>query len=152
MLDTIVSLATPPMMGALAVIRLSGPEAFSIVTKSFTKDLTKLKDKAIVYGKLFDDEELVDEVVAFCFVAPHSFTGEDVVEISCHGSMLIANEIISLMIKNGARLAVPGEFSNRAYLNGKVDLVQAEAINDMINATTSEVKLFIQFGNGLRIS
>lgn len=140
MLDTIVSLATPPMMGALAVIRLSGPEAFSVVTKSFTKDLTKLKDKAIVYGKLFDDEELVDEVVAFCFVAPHSFTGEDVVEISCHGSMLIANEIISLMIKNGARLAVPGEFSNRAYLNGKVDLVQAEAINDMINATTSEAK------------
>lgn len=140
MLDTIVSLATPPMMGALAVIRLSGPEAFKIVTKSFTKDLTILKEKAIVYGKLFDDEELVDEVVAFCFVAPHSFTGEDVVEISCHGSMLIANEIITLMVKNGARLAVPGEFSNRAYLNAKVDLVQAEAINDMINATTQEAK------------
>ena len=140
MLDTIVSLATPPLMGALAVIRLSGPEAFAIVTKSFTKDLRNLKEKTIVYGRLFDDEELVDEVVAFCFVGPHSFTGEDVVEISCHGSMLIANEIISLMIKNGARLAVPGEFSNRAYLNGKVDLVQAEAINDMINATTSEAK------------
>ncbi len=140
MLDTIVSLATPPMMGALAVIRLSGPEAFQIVTKSFTKDLTKLKDKAIVYGKLFDDEQLVDEVVAFCFVGPASFTGEDVVEISCHGSMLIANEIVSLMIKNGARLAVPGEFSNRAYINGKVDLVQAEAINDMITATTHEAK------------
>lgn len=140
MLDTIVSLATPPMMGALAIIRLSGPEAFEIVTKSFTKDLTKLQEKAIVYGKLFDDEELVDEAVAFCFVGPHSFTGENVVEISCHGSMLIANQIITLMIKNGARLAVRGEFSNRAYLNGKVDLVQAEAINDMINATTQEAK------------
>lgn len=140
MLDTIVSLATPPMMGALAIIRLSGPEAFAIVTKSFTKDLTKLTEKTIVYGKIFDDEELVDEVVAFCFVAPYSFTGEDVVEISCHGSMLIANEIITLMIKNGARLAVRGEFSNRAYLNGKVDLVQAEAINDMITATTQEAK------------
>ena len=140
MLDTIVALATPPMMGALAIIRLSGPEAFNIVTKSFTKDLTKLNKNAMVYGKLFDDEELVDEVIAFCFKGPHSFTGEDVVEISCHGSMLIANEIIELMIKNGARLAGRGEFTNRAYLNGKLDLVQAEAVNDMITATTKEAK------------
>ena len=94
----------------------------------------------MVYGKLFDDEELVDEVIAFCFKGPNSFTGEDVVEISCHGSMLIANEIIELMIKNGARLAGRGEFTNRAYLNGKLDLVQAEAVNDMITATTKEAK------------
>ena len=140
MLDTIVALATPPMMGALAIIRLSGPEAFNIVTKSFTKDLTKLEKSTMVYGKLFDDEELVDEVIAFCFKGPNSFTGEDVVEISCHGSMLIANEIIELMIKNGARLAGRGEFTNRAYLNGKLDLVQAEAVNDMITATTKEAK------------
>ena len=89
MLDTIVALATPPMMGALAIIRLSGPEAFNIVTKSFTKDLTKLEKSTMVYGKLFDDEELVDEVIAFCFKGPNSFTGEDVVEISCHGLSLI---------------------------------------------------------------
>ncbi len=140
MLDTIVSLATPPMMGALAVIRISGPDAFSLVSKNFTKDIRDLKEKTIVYGNIIDGNEIVDEVLLSCFVGPHSFTGEDVVEISCHGSMLIANEIISLMIKNGARLAVRGEFSNRAYLNGKVDLVQAEAINDMITATTSEAK------------
>lgn len=140
MLDTIVALATPPMMGALAIIRLSGSEAFNIVTKSFTKDLTKLEKSTMVYGKLFDDEELVDEVIAFCFKGPNSFIGEDVVEISCHGSMLIANEIIELMIKNGARLAGRGEFTNRAYLNGKLDLVQAEAVNDMITATTKEAK------------
>lgn len=140
MIDTIVSLSTPPMMGAIAVIRLSGAEARQIVTKSFSKDLTKLTERTIVYGKIYDSEELVDEVVLTVFVAPHSFTGEDVVEISCHGSMLIANEIITLMVKNGARLAVAGEFSNRAYINGKVDLVQAEAINDMITATTTEAK------------
>lgn len=140
MLDTIVSLATPPMMGALAVIRISGPEAFEIVSKSFDKDLTQITKRQIVYGSIFDDAEMIDEVVTFCFVGPRSFTGEDVVEISCHGSMLIANQIIEVMVKNGARLAVRGEFSNRAYLNGKVDLVQAEAINDMITATTNEAK------------
>ncbi|HZJ89691.1 MAG TPA: tRNA uridine-5-carboxymethylaminomethyl(34) synthesis GTPase MnmE [Bacilli bacterium] len=140
MLDTIVALATPPMMGAIAVIRLSGPEALQIVSKSFTKDLTKLTKREIVYGKIYEGDELVDEVLLSVFVGPHSFTGEDVVEISCHGSMLIANEIITLMVKNGARLAVPGEFSNRAFINGKLDLVQAEAINDMISATTSEAK------------
>lgn len=140
MLDTIVALATPPMMGAIAVIRLSGPEALPIVTKSFSKDLTKLTQRKTHYGKIYDGDELVDEVLLTAFIAPQSFTGEDVVEISCHGSMLIANEIITLMVKNGARLALAGEFSHRAYINGKVDLVQAEAINDMISATTSEAK------------
>lgn len=140
MLDTIVSLATPPMMGAIAVIRVSGPETFSLVSSVFSKNLQGLKERSIIYGKIMDGAEVVDEVVLFAFVAPASFTGEDVVEISCHGSMLIANEIITLLIKNGARLAVRGEFSNRAYLNGKVDLVQAEAINDMITATTAEAK------------
>ncbi len=140
MIDTIVALATPPMMGALAIIRVSGNDAFKYVSNIFTKDLTALKEKTIVYGKIKDGEELVDEVVAICFVGPASFTGENVVEISCHGSMLIANQIISLLVSEGARLALPGEFSNRAYLNGKVDLVQAEAINDMITATSLEAK------------
>ena len=140
MLDTIVALATPPMMGAIAVIRISGPDAFSLVSKNFSKDIRAIQEKTIVYGNIVDGEALVDEVLLSVFVGPKSFTGEDVVEINCHGSMLIANEIITLLIKNGARLAGPGEFTNRAYLNGKVDLVQAEAVNDMINATTSEAK------------
>lgn len=140
MLDTIVALATPPMMGAIAVIRISGPDAFSLVSKNFSKDIRAIQEKTIVYGNIVDGDALVDEVLLSVFVGPKSFTGEDVVEINCHGSMLIANEIITLLIKNGARLAGPGEFTNRAYLNGKVDLVQAEAVNDMITATTSEAK------------
>ncbi len=140
MIDTIVALATPPMMGALAVIRVSGPDAFNIVTKVFSKDLTKVTKRTVFYGLIKDDEEIIDEVLLTCFVAPHSFTGENIVEISAHGSMLIANEIITLLVARGARLAVAGEFSNRAYINGKFDLVQAEAINDMISATTHEAK------------
>lgn len=140
MIDTIVALATPPMMGALAIIRVSGSDAFRYVSNIFTKDLTKLVEKKIIYGNIKDGEELVDEVVVFCFVGPASFTGEDIVEISCHGSMLIANQIIGLLVKEGCRLALPGEFSNRAYINAKVDLVQAEAINDMITATSLEAK------------
>lgn len=140
MIDTIVALATPPMMGALAIIRVSGGDAFKYVSNIFSKDLTALTERKIVYGNIKDGDELVDEVVLFCFVGPASFTGEDIVEISCHGSMLIANQIIGLLIKEGARLALPGEFSNRAFINGKVDLVQAEAINDMIVATSLEAK------------
>lgn len=140
MVETIVALATAPIKSALAIIRVSGADAFEITAKIFDKNIQNLKTKEIKYGKIHDNGEVIDEVVALFYVAPRSFTGEHVVEIICHGSMLIANQIIQLYLKHGARLAVQGEFSSRAYLNGKIDLIQAEAINDMINATSSEAK------------
>lgn len=140
MFETIVALATPPLKSALAIIRLSGSECFKIVSKVFTKDISKEPKKDICFGYIVEGKKQIDQVVLLTYVAPHSFTGEDSVEIICHGSPLIANQIIALLLKNGARMATNGEFSSRAYLNGKIDLVQAEAINDLINATTSEAK------------
>lgn len=140
MFETIVALATPPAKSALAIIRLSGDDCFKIVSKVFTKDLTKVKTKGTHYGFIKEGDKSIDQVVLLTYVAPHSFTGENSVEIITHGSMLIINQIISLLTKNGARMATNGEFSSRAFLNGKIDLVQAEAINDMINATTAEAK------------
>jgi tRNA modification GTPase len=140
MLDTIVALATAPMKAALAIVRLSGEDVFGIVSKVFSKDITTTKEKSIFVGDIVDGDKTIDQVVLLVYVCPHSFTGENAVEIICHGSIIIAQEIISLLIKNGARYALNGEFSNRAFLNKKIDLIQAEAINDAINATTSEAK------------
>ncbi len=139
MKNTIVSLITPPLMGAIAVIRISGDDAVTITQNIFVGK--SLKPNGVSYGYIVDEnKEKVDQVLVTYFKAPHSFTGEDVIEISCHGSMIIANEIISLILANGARLAQRGEFSSRAYLNNKIDLVQAEAINSLINANTIESK------------
>lgn len=140
MVESIVALATAPVKSALAIIRVSGADAFRITSKIFSKNVSQLTSKQMLYGRIHDEGETIDEVVALFYVAPKSFTGENVVEIICHGSMLIANQIIQLYLKHGARLATQGEFSSRAYLNGKIDLIQAEAINDMINATSSEAK------------
>ncbi len=140
MFETIVALATPPAKSALAIIRMSGDDCFKVVSNIFTKDLTKVKEKGIHYGYIKEGEKNIDQVVLLTYVAPHSFTGENSVEIITHGSMLIVNQIIAALLKNGARMATNGEFSSRAFLNGKIDLVQAEAINDMINATTIEAK------------
>lgn len=140
MFETIVALATPSLKSALAIIRLSGGDAFNIVNQIFTKDILKNKKRDIHFGYIKDEEKTIDQVVILTYVAPHSFTGEDCLEIICHGSMVIANEIINLIISKGARYATNGEFSSRAFLNNKIDLVQAEAINDMINASTSEAK------------
>ena len=140
MFETIVALATPPIKSALGIIRLSGDDCFKVVSKVFSKNLTKTDKREIVYGFVMDGEKEVDQVVLLTYVAPHSFTGENSVEIICHGSPLIENQIIGLLLNNGARMATNGEFSSRAYLNGRIDLVQAEAINDMINSTTAEAK------------
>lgn len=140
MLDTIVALATAPAKSALAIIRVSGEDAFSMVSNIFSSDLTKSRERKIVYGKIVDHGEAVDEVVVLVFVGPHSFTGENLVEIICHGSLLIVNQIMELLTREGARMATRGEFSNRAYLHNRIDLVQAEAINDMINSTSAEGK------------
>ena len=140
MFETIVALATPPAKSALALIRVSGDDCFKIVSKAFSKDLNNVKERGIHYGYIVDGEKKIDQVVLLAYVAPHSFTGENSVEIISHGSLLIINQIIDVLLKNGARMATNGEFSSRAFLNGKIDLVQAEAINDMINATTEEAK------------
>ena len=140
MLDTIVALATPPMKSAIAVIRVSGEESFEIVSKIFSKNLSSITKRDVHYGHIIDGDNIIDEVMLINYVKPHSFTGENSVEIMCHGSLLIANEIIELLVSKGARLATRGEFTSRAYMNGRIDLIQAEAINDVINATSKEAK------------
>ena len=137
---TIVALSTPPFRSALAIVRLSGDDCFLVVSKIFSKNLTKYTTNTIIHGYIKDKEIIVDEVVLLLYVAPHSFTGENSAEIICHGNPIIFNKIISLAISNGARMAERGEFSSRAYLNNKVDLIQAESINDLINAETEESK------------
>ena len=139
-METIVALATAPIKSALAIIRVSGDDAFELVSKCFSKDIRKIKERTLLFGNIVDDNRVIDEVVLAIYKGPKSFTGEDLVEIMCHGSMLIANEIIELLLSKGARYATNGEYSSRAFLNGRIDLIQAEAINDVINASSKEAK------------
>jgi len=135
--STICAISTPPGIGGIAVIRLSGKEAIQIAEKIYespvsSKKLSLQKANTLHFGTIKSDDNLVDEVVISLFKAPHSFTGEDIVEISCHGSVYIQQQVLSLLILNGARLARPGEFTQRAFMNGKMDLSQAEAVADLI--------------------
>jgi len=131
--ETIVALATPSGTGAIGVIRLSGPDAIIIANSVFKgKDLTKQSSHTIHFGNVVDDDMILDEVLVSLFVGPKSYTRENVVEISCHGSAYIIESIIKLLIKKGARLAKAGEFTLRAFLNGQMDLSQAEAVADLI--------------------
>ncbi|GAC1302229.1 MAG: tRNA uridine-5-carboxymethylaminomethyl(34) synthesis GTPase MnmE [Mucilaginibacter sp.] len=131
--QTIVALATPNGTGAIGVIRLSGPQAIIIANSVFRgKDLTKQASHTIHFGNVVDGDLVLDEVLMSLFVAPRSYTRENVVEISCHGSAYIIESIIKLLIKNGARSAKAGEFTLRAFLNGQLDLSQAEAVADLI--------------------
>lgn len=131
--ETIVALATPPGEGAIGVIRLSGKDAISIADNIFKgKRLAAQPSHTIHFGKIAEDNRIIDEVVASLYKAPKSYTGEDVVEISCHGSNYVLQQVIDLCVKNGAHLAKPGEFTQRAFLNGKLDLTQAEAVADLI--------------------
>ena len=134
--DTICALSTANGMGAIAMIRVSGTEAFSIVSSIFSKVVAKQDSHTAHFGVVKNGDKLVDEVVITVFKNPASFTGEDVVEIACHGSVFIQQEILKLLLKQGCRLAKPGEFSMRAFANGKFDLSQAEAIADLISSTT----------------
>ena len=139
-MNTICAIATPAGLGATAMIRISGPEAFGIAGMLFPEkfDFAGWEPNRAKFASLYDfsdgERNLVDQVVVTKFAAPHSFTGEDVVEISCHGSVYIQQKIIALLIANGCRMAAPGEFTQRAFLNGKLDLPQAEAIADLIEA------------------
>lgn len=131
--ETIVALATPPGEGAIGIIRLSGNDAFTIADKIFSgKQLADQPSHTIHFGRIKENENVIDEVVASIYKNPKSYTGEDVVEFSCHGSNFILQKIIELCTNNGAVLAKPGEFTQRAFLNGKLDLTQAEAVADLI--------------------
>jgi tRNA modification GTPase len=132
--STICALATAPG-GAIGIIRISGPRTLEILSRVFSKNLVNADGNTIHYGHIKDGEVVVDEVLVSVFRAPHSYTGEESAEISCHGSRYILNKVLALLIENGCRQANPGEFTQRAYLNGKMDLSQAEAVADLIAST-----------------
>lgn len=136
--ETIVALATPMMTSAIAIIRISGKEALSLTNEIFSKDIYKLQPNVATYGLLTYKDETIDEVMLTVYKTPKSYTGEDMVEISTHGSMLIVEKVISTLLSLGAKMADKGEFTKRAYLNGKIDLIQAESINDLIHASSLE--------------
>ncbi|PVX50803.1 tRNA modification GTPase [Balneicella halophila] len=135
---TICAIATPPGNGAIALIRLSGTDAITIASKIFygKKPLEEKISHRLSFGEIRDENELIDEVLVSLFRAPNSYTGENMIEMSCHASSFIQQKIISLLLENGAILAQPGEFTQRAYLNGKFDLSQAEAVADIISSQT----------------
>lgn len=137
----ICATATAPGAGAIAVIRLSGKGCIELTDRIFAspslKKLREQKANTVLFGQIYENEELLDEVLVTIFHAPHSFTGEDSVEISCHGSLYIQQRILQRLVDTGARLALPGEFTQRAFLNGKMDLSQAEAVADLISASSS---------------
>ncbi|MFI3283813.1 MAG: tRNA uridine-5-carboxymethylaminomethyl(34) synthesis GTPase MnmE [Erysipelotrichaceae bacterium] len=147
--DTIVAVATALSESAISIIKVSGEEAIEVVNRIFSRDLMKAKSHTVHYGKILDQEEEIDEVLVSIFRAPKTFTAEDVVEINCHGGVYITRKILSLCLANGARLALNGEFTQRAYLNGRIDLSQAESIHDMIGAKNeTNIKLAMKGING----
>ncbi|MDG6156738.1 tRNA uridine-5-carboxymethylaminomethyl(34) synthesis GTPase MnmE [Lactococcus formosensis] len=137
--DTIAAISTPLGEGAIAIVRLSGSDAVSIAKKVFQgKDLDKVASHTINYGHIFDEDRLVDEVMLSVMKAPKTFTREDLVEINTHGGIAVTQEILQLLLRSGARLAEPGEFTKRAFLNGRIDLAQAESVMDLIRAKTDQ--------------
>ena len=146
---TICALATAPG-GALGIIRISGPLSLGILSRIFSRNLTDAQPNTIHYGHIRNGDEILDEVLVSVFRAPHSYTGEDSAEISCHGSRYILNKVIELLIQNSCRMAQPGEFTLRAFLNGKMDLSQAEAVADLIasgNKATHQIAMSQLRGN-----
>ena len=134
--DTIVAVSTPPGFGAISIVRLSGPDSLKIAKKFFVPSRREILPRHATLGRVFDGKELVDEVILIYYKAPESYTGEDMVELNCHGSPYIVEQIVRLSLHNGARAAEPGEFTKRAFLNGKMELTQAEAVADLISSLT----------------
>lgn len=147
MLDTITAIATPLSQGAISIIRVSGDEAIEIISKVFTKDLSEVASHTIHYGFIKDLEgSKIDEVLVSIFRAPKTFTREDVVEVHTHGGIFITKKILSIILASGARMALPGEFSKRAVMNGRIDLAQAEAIQDLIEARSDNEAILAMQG------
>ena len=135
--DTICAIATSQGIGAIAIIRISGEDSIKIVNKIFKgKDLEKVESHTINYGHITDGDKIIDEVLVSVMKAPKTFTAEDTVEINTHGGITPTNKVLELLLENGCRLAEPGEFTKRAFLNGRIDLLEAEAVMDMINSKT----------------
>lgn len=147
--DTICAISTALGVGAISIIRVSGKESIKIANKIFDKDLQKVKSHTINYGHIMNNKEVIDEVMVSIMKAPKTFTKEDIVEINCHGGISTTNKVLELLLNNGARLAEPGEFTKRAFLNGRIDLIEAESVMDLINSKTeSSRKLAINGLNG----
>ena len=139
--DTIVAISTSLGVGAISIIRISGNESINIVNNIFKgKDLKKVKSHTINYGYIVENEVIIDEVLVSVMLTPKTFTKENVVEINCHGGIATTNKILELLLLNGCRLAEPGEFTKRAFINGRIDLTQAEAVMDLINAKTEKIR------------
>ena len=138
--DTIVAISTTTGVGAISIIRLSGSEALNIVSKVFTKDLTKVESHTIHYGFIKENGEKIDEVLVTVMKSPKTFTREDIVEINCHGGTATTNKVLEILLENGARLAEPGEFTKRAFLNGRIDLLEAEATMDLISSKAESAR------------
>ena len=137
--DTIAAIATAMSSSGIGIVRMSGPDSFEIIDKIFQpkkagKKLSNEKGYSLHYGFIKDGEDLIDEVLVLAMRGPHSFTAEDTIEIDCHGGIFVVKKILETVIKYGARVAEPGEFTKRAFLNGRIDLSQAEAVIDVINA------------------
>lgn len=137
--NVIIALATPPLKSALALIRLSGEGVFEMTDEIFSKKVSETSKRSIYFGNMRDGED-IDQVCVYAYKGPYTMTGEDVVEITCHGSMIIVNQIVEAYLKRGARYAKRGEFTARAFFNGKMDLIEAESVNDMINARSKQAK------------
>lgn len=150
MFDTIAAISTTMGVGAISIVRVSGDKAIEIVNKMFKgSDLSKVESHTINYGFIMDKTEKVDEVLVTIMRAPKTFTREDVVEINTHGGIAITNKVLELLLTNGCRLAEPGEFTKRAFLNGRIDLIEAEGVMDLINSKTEKMrKLAINQVNG----
>lgn len=139
MFDTICAISTALGVGAISIVRVSGPNAIEIVNKIFKgKDLRKVDSHTINYGYIMDNNEIVDEVLVSVMLAPKTYTTEDIIEINCHGGISTTNKVLELLLTNGARLAEPGEFTKRAFLNGRIDLIEAESVGDLINSETEK--------------
>ena len=139
MSDTIAAISTALGVGAISIIRISGPESIEIVNKIFKgKDLTKVNSHTINYGHIVDKDEIIDEVLVSIMKSPRTFTTEDIVEINSHGGISTTNKVLELLLINGARLAEPGEFTKRAFLNGRIDLVEADGIMNIISSKTEK--------------
>mgnify|MGYP004570548187 CR=1 FL=1 len=138
--DTIVAISTSVGEGAISIIRLSGHDALNIASKVFTKDLTKVDSHTIHYGFITSNNEKIDEVLVSVMKTPKTFTREDIVEINCHGGIATTNKVLEVLLENGARLAEPGEFTKRAFLNGRIDLLEAEATMDLISSKAESAR------------
>ena len=150
--DTIAAISTAAGVGAISIIRISGDNALEIVNKIYDKDVYKYKSNTINYGHIIDGDIVIDEVLLSMFLAPKTYTKEDVIEINTHGGISVTNKILELLLNNGARLAEPGEFTKRAFLNGRIDLVEAESVMDLINAKTESARKMAISGVDGRLS